>query len=44
MIYYIIHNISQAHLKNFVMALPDKIGHECGEDGSNLRLVMIDTF
>jgi len=29
--------LTQAHLKNFVESLADKIDHECGEDGENLR-------
>ncbi|ESN92614.1 hypothetical protein HELRODRAFT_95925 [Helobdella robusta] len=30
--------LEQAHLKTFVCSLPNKIDHECGEDGSNLSV------
>ena len=29
--------LEHAHLHSFVSSLPDKIQHECGEDGENLR-------
>ena len=29
--------LEQAHLKDFVQSLPNKLEHEAGEDGSNLR-------
>ena len=29
--------LEHAHLKTFVSGLPDKLEHECGEGGQNLR-------
>ena len=36
--------LEHAHLKTFVESLPDTIQHECGEDGENLRFVVLDNF
>lgn len=30
-------SLQQAHLKDFVLTLPDTLEYECGEDGENLR-------
>ena len=29
--------LEHAHLKNFVLSLPDQLQYECGENGENLR-------
>lgn len=29
--------LEHAHLKSFVESLPDKLDHQCGEGGENLR-------
>ena len=31
--------LERAHLKDFVVSLPDRLQYECGEDGENIRCV-----
>lgn len=30
-------SLEHAHLKKFISELPEKLSHECGEGGGNLR-------